>query len=97
MEKEKSFIAWLYDATTNGPIPKMVLSNRTREKLLQYHYARSHDGKELNLKNPQTFTEKIAWYKIFYDNKNFEKYLSRKNLGKGTLQNCMVLGQMLMI
>lgn len=77
MEKEKSFIAWLYDATTNGPIPKMVLSNRTREKLLQYHYARSHDGKELNLKNPQTFTEKIAWYKIFYDNKNFEKYLCK--------------------
>lgn len=77
MKKENSVIGWLYRLTTSGPIPKMVLSNYTREKLLQYHYGLSHNGRQINLKNPKTFTEKIAWYKLFYDNKNFENYLCK--------------------
>lgn len=77
MKEELKPIYWLYYVTTSGSIPKMVLSNHTREKLLQYHYGRSHNGKKINLKNPERFSEKIAWYKLFYDNKDFEKYLCK--------------------
>jgi len=37
---------------------------------IQYEYT---TGKKLNLKNPQTFNEKIQWYKIYYKNPLFQK------------------------
>jgi len=43
-------------------------------------------GYSFDIHNPKTFTEKIQWYKLFYDNKDFvnivDKYLFKKYISK---------------
>lgn len=57
---------------------------------LKKGYLHDH-GRELNMDNPVLFTEKLQWYKVFYDNENLtravDKYLFKgyiaEKLGEG--------------
>jgi len=74
-------------------IPSREISKRPlreRERLLKHLY-KTKMGKELDLENPETFTEKIQWMKLYYahpdlqrcvDKYGFKQYVQEK-LGEG--------------
>lgn len=73
-----------------GDITKNNWPINRLEKQIRVDY-QNHMGRELDLKNPKLFTEKIQWMKLYYNNPNlsrcvdkceFKKYISEK-LGEG--------------
>ena len=84
---------------------KIIKSRRTRSKILSFlsfipdkpmvklQY-RIKTGRKLNLKNPQRFTEKLQWYKLYYRNPLMKqcvnKYEVREYVKSKGLENILV-------
>lgn len=62
------------------------------EKMVRFQY-RIKTGRKLNLKNPERYTEKLQWYKLYYRNPLMtlcsDKYLVRKYVKEKNLENIL--------
>lgn len=67
---------WLYKLTQKNIIPRIILPGWLKVILTKFLYE-GRNQKKIDLDNPKTFTEKIVWYKLFYDNPEFEKYICK--------------------
>lgn len=76
MYKKLRPIWWIYKYVEKKHIPKAILPNFLRVKLSKYIYENIHNRK-LDLNNPKRFSEKIVWYMLFYDNKDFKNILCK--------------------
>lgn len=57
----------------------MALSAKKKQEIVEYEFELINRRKA-NLINPKRFSDKIVWYKLFYKNKDFEKYVCKVKL-----------------
>ena len=86
----KSVVSFFLKKSKYYNMPKSQWSTDRLIRHLKKGYFNDH-GRELNIENPVYFTEKIQWYKVFYNNENltravdkylFKEYIAEK-LGTG--------------
>ncbi len=79
----KSLYGTLLYAKVRALFEKMILLRFTDESYIKATYKKRF-GREINLKDPKTYTEKLQWLKLFYRNEKMpivtDKYEVHKYL-----------------
>lgn len=73
---KKSNVEKLDEFVCKSGMPRMSLSSSNKQKIVEYEFEIINKRK-VNLNNPERFSDKIVWYKLFYKNKDFEKYVCK--------------------
>lgn len=90
MNSKLSCIRLLNTVVEHNYIPRFSLTDHQRVQLLKYHY-KLKTGRNLNMREPKRFSEKIIWYMNYFDNPaladilckvKFKNYVKEK-LGDG--------------
>ena len=75
----KNKIEKLDEFVCKSGIPRMSLSGKKKQEIVEYEFELINK-RNVNLINPERFSDKIVWYKLFYNNKNFEQYVCKVKL-----------------
>ena len=67
---------WFFEVVETKKIPKFMLSNFEREFLVKY-VSENFFNRELNIKNPERFSDKIVWYEMYYNNKELKNIICK--------------------
>lgn len=68
-EKIEEFV-WKYG------LQRMMLPSKKKQEIVEYQFEIKNNRK-VDLDNPKRFSDKIIWYKLFYKNNDFEKYVCK--------------------